>query len=260
MKAATSGHYRKTDNHGPRRVDRVYGNHLIPREAIVDVETLTGDGADHRHIPQRLPDAWFDPFFGQLPTTGASRLRRVAAISLVHLVTGGTRAEARRLLGMPDTFTSGTSMSTAWLRDNADAFTNALHNLADHLDASTNLVNYGHRRQHLGNWSIPAEQWAETVLEHANPIPAHRTPPDWGDHKRRFVSWMVWTAVTSGERRLAPTSILPATKDRDHEHDRTRIVHYRHELNRATGPHRRQLAKIIDRYTEQTITAVDARS
>jgi hypothetical protein len=146
------------------------------------------------------------------------------------------------------------------LHDNADAFAKALHDLADHLDAGTNLVDYGNRRRQLADWSIPTEQWAETVLEYAEPTPENRPAPDWGDHKRRFVSWMVWTAATSSERRLAPTSILPAAKDNDHKHDRCRIVHYRHELRRATGPHRQQLAKIIDRYTKQTITAVDARS
>jgi hypothetical protein len=215
---------------------------------------------DHRHIPQRLPDAWFGPFFGRLPTAGAGQLRRVAAISLVHLVTGGTRVEARRLLGMPDTFTSRTTMSTAWLRDNADAFTHALQALADHLDADTKLVDYGNRRQQLANWSIPAQQWTETVREHAEPTSEKSIPPDWGDFKRRYVSWMVWITVTSGERRLAPPSILPAVNDRELVHDRHRIVNYWHTLRRTAGPHPRQLAKIIDRYTEQTISAIDARS
>jgi hypothetical protein len=214
---------------------------------------------DHRHIPHRLPDAWFAPFLGKLPTAGAGPLRRAAAITLVRLVEGGTYAQARHLLGIPATLTTGTSASTAWLRDNADAFTSALNDIADHLDASTNLVDYGNRRQQLANWSIPVEQWVATAHEHSEQSRGNHRAPDWGDDKRRFVCWMVWTAVTSSERLFAPTSILPAPKSRSTNDDRDRIVNYWHQLHRASRPHRHRLTEIINRYTEQTITAAAAR-
>jgi len=137
---------------------------------------------DHRHVPQRLPDAWFVPFFEHLSVASSRQLRRAAAIGLVRLVEGGTYARARHLLGMPDTLTAGTSKLTAWLRDNADAFTSALNDLADHLDAIPNLVDYGNRRQQLANWSIPTEQWAITTHEQSMPSTRNRRALHWGDN------------------------------------------------------------------------------
>jgi hypothetical protein len=214
---------------------------------------------DHRHIPQRVPDAWFDPFFGRLPTAGAGPVRRAAAIALVRLVDGGTQLQARHLLGIPATLTSGTFATTAWLHNNAEAFNSSLNNLADYLDAMTDLVDYGNRRQQLANWSIPAEQWAQTVREQSEPSHGNHRAPDWNDLRRRFVSWMVWTAVTSSERIFAPASVLPVPTEENERHNRRRIIQYWWDLERATDPNRTRVIKIIDRHAEQTIMDVDGR-
>ena len=217
---------------------------------------------DYRHVPQRLPDGWFDPFFEKLAMDGPADLRRAAAIDLVRMVEGGTYDQARQRLGITRFSTANRSSAMhAWLRDNANAraYIDALNNLANHLDTITPLIDYDNRRQKLATWSIPEEQWKATVAQHSQPDTKHRPPPSWGDRKRRFVSWVVWTTVTSSERQLAPTSILPTIKANGPNDDRRRIIHYRHELQRATGPHARQLTQIIDAYVAQTITAVDDR-
>jgi hypothetical protein len=169
---------------------------------------------DHRHVPQRLPDGWYQRHFGHLTGANPMLLNRLGAINLVRLVEGGSLPGAARLLGNPD----GRAWSTiarlrSWFqqRAHAAAFSAALDALADELDAATDLVNYGQRRDALADWSIPPDEWhaltADLISAEA-PRGPQFPPTDWGGHKRRLVSIIVWTHLTQSEFRIAPS--LPA--------------------------------------------------
>jgi hypothetical protein len=170
----------------------------------------------HRHIPQRLPDTWFDRHFGHLPEGSDRLLRRSAAIRLVRMIEGGTYGQAGALLGIGERTTKVTFINlSSWFRNtaNSNAFTAALNALADDIDAASDLIDYGKRRQRLEHWSIPADDWQTLTGGCCQSPPAWRGQIDWGERKRRVASWIVWITITSGEPCLAPTTILPTIDD-----------------------------------------------
>ncbi|WP_406529246.1 TniQ family protein [Streptomyces sp. I8-5] len=83
-------------------------------------------------IPQLLPDAWAWPL-DEL-NGPARQLRRDAAIRLVQMTRGGSRAAAARYLGItPGVLQSATVTIRAWQKmpGNADAYQDALHRIAE---------------------------------------------------------------------------------------------------------------------------------
>ncbi|MGW9136649.1 hypothetical protein [Streptomyces sp. NPDC055681] len=84
-----------------------------------------------KDIPQLLPDAWAWPL-DEL-NVPARQLRRDAAIRLVQMTRGGSRAAAARYLGItPGALQSATVTIRAWQKmpGNADAYQNALQRIA----------------------------------------------------------------------------------------------------------------------------------
>ncbi len=217
---------------------------------------------DHRHIPQRLPDTWFDRFFGQLPA-GSRLLRRAAAIRLVLMVEGGTYAQAGHLLGLSDGMARGTfALLNQWFKNstNAQAFTAALNNLADELDVTTDLIDYGNRRRQLADWSIPPDDWRALVADRYRPRPLPPGIPDCGDRKRRFASWVAWTVMTSSEHLLAPGSILPPVRPGADNRFRTSFVFEWYIFHRRPWAHHAELRDIINRQVQRTIEALDCHN
>ncbi|MFD4695188.1 hypothetical protein [Streptomyces sp. NPDC058463] len=84
-----------------------------------------------KDISQLLPDAWAWPL-DEL-NVPARQLSRDAAIRLVQMTRGGSRAAAARYLGItPGALQSATATIRAWqkLPGNADAYQNALQRIA----------------------------------------------------------------------------------------------------------------------------------
>ncbi|MEU5941645.1 hypothetical protein ABZ807_21220 [Micromonospora sp. NPDC047548] len=217
---------------------------------------------DHRHIPQRLPDAWFDGHFRHLPKGSPRLLRRAAAIRLVRMVNGGSYAQAGRHLGLPESVTKTTLIQLSpWLRNkaNSHAFTAALNNLADELDAATALIDYGTRRQRLAHWSISAEEWEAVTFGRCHTPPSRRGITDWGERKRRFVSWVAWTTITSSEHLLAPTTILPAHNPADRYGLRGSLLGEWRAFHKDPWRHHDALAQIIETCINQIIRTIDGQ-
>ncbi|WP_079149908.1 TniQ family protein [Streptomyces agglomeratus] len=87
---------------------------------------------DPKNIPQHLPDAWAWPL-DEL-NGPATQLRRDAAIRLVQMTRGGSRAAAARYLGItPGALQSATVSIRAWQKmpANADAYQDALQRIAE---------------------------------------------------------------------------------------------------------------------------------
>jgi hypothetical protein len=87
---------------------------------------------DPKDIPQLLPDAWAWPL-DEL-NGPARQLRRDAAIRLVQMTRGGSRAAAARYLGItPGALHSATVTIRTWQKmpGNADAYQDALHRIAE---------------------------------------------------------------------------------------------------------------------------------
>jgi hypothetical protein len=87
---------------------------------------------DPKDIPQLLPDAWAWPL-DEL-NGPARQLRRDAAIRLVQMTRGGSRAAAARYLGItPGALQSATVTIRTWQKmpGNADAYQDALHRIAE---------------------------------------------------------------------------------------------------------------------------------
>jgi hypothetical protein len=87
---------------------------------------------DPKNIPQLLPDAWAWPL-DEL-NGPATQLRRDAAIRLVQMTRGGSRAGAARYLGIaPGALQSATVTIRAWqkMSGNADVYQDALQRIAE---------------------------------------------------------------------------------------------------------------------------------
>jgi hypothetical protein len=124
------------------------------------------------------------------------------------MTAGGSRDTAAALLGIPSGRHQPASFTvTRWTQEasNARRFNIALEALARELDVAGNLVDYGHRREVLRAWSIPQADWQELATELSRrESPRDRARIDWGDHKRRIASVLVWMQVTQGEHLFAP--------------------------------------------------------
>jgi len=179
------------------------------------------------------------------------------------MIEGGSYAQAGNLLGFSDTTTKTTLIHlNLWFQNktNSDPFATALNALADELDAATTLIDYQNRRQRLARWSIPPEHWQALTGSRCHIPPSRRGITDWGERKRRFASWIVWTTVTSGEHLFAPTSILPAVNgDQANLKTRRSLVHEWHNFQQRAWRHHAELAQIIRAYTDQTIREIDGQ-
>jgi hypothetical protein len=153
---------------------------------------------DHRHIPQVLPEDWFDRYFHDLTGMHPRMLRRLASIRLVQMAHGGGFPAAGRLLGYSPGKSYEAHRSSHGI---AGPVIDRLHALADELDAARNLVNYERRRQALAAWTIPPDEWDSLTmgLRHGTFRRA-----DWGHRKRHIASALVWMFATDGDHLLAP--------------------------------------------------------
>lgn len=217
---------------------------------------------DHRHIPQQLPDAWFDRHFGHLPPGNRKYLKRLAAIRLVRMIEGGSYGHAGRLLGLTEATTKATLVSLSqWLQNtvNADMFTAALNALADELDTITKLTDYGNRRRALADWLIPSDDWHDlTRMRREAPRPRGGMI-DWGDYKRRFASWIAWVEITSGEHLFAPTTILPAHARGSQNQLRSKLTHEWSCFHKRPMQYHAELAQLVHDYTKGKLHEIDTR-
>src|SRR6266545_163649 len=142
-----------------------------------------------------------------------THLRRTAALHLCQMTAGGSVREAAVRLGLPDTESihyrcySSVGAVHAWARQRSDPheFEAAVHDLADHIEASTHRVDYHHRRTALRDWCIDADAWRHIVAQLPPWIDGGK--PELGDRKRQCASIIVWSRLTGSEHVFAPHPI-----------------------------------------------------
>ncbi len=217
----------------------------------------------HEHIPQYLPSDWYDRHFHDLTGIDPRFPRRTAPIKLVQMAEGGSLEAAGQLLGLPrGRATSASLIVQRWARDetNASKFGAALEALACELDAATDLIDYGRRRDALTTWSISSDDWGELIAEFGRWRSARqRALTDWGDRKRRTASVLVWARVTQGEHLLAPL-VLAARQESGHRNELALSVHQARYQSR-TGRRGRlwvDLKRLLDDHADQLAARVDS--
>jgi hypothetical protein len=217
------------------------------------------------HIAQFLQTDWYQRHLAHFEGINPTHLRRAAALHLVQIAAGGTIAQALVRLGLPDNSAthdrccSSVKAVRRWTRQRADPhqFEAALHDLADHLEASTHRVDYHRRRSALRNWCIDAAAWRKIVAQ--LPEWADGGRPELGDRKRQSASIIVWARVTGSEHVFAPHPI----RDRQPEH-----LHHLWRLSgyamfarfRDLGPTRRHdkaLDRLLTQYSNQLAADID---
>jgi hypothetical protein len=95
-----------------------------------------------QHIPQYLPDDWFDRHFHDLAGINPRLVRRIVPIRLVQMTAGGSRDTAAALLGVPPGRQQSASLIVKrWTQEAANArrLNASLEALAGELDAAGNL-------------------------------------------------------------------------------------------------------------------------
>lgn len=109
---------------------------------------------------------------------------------------------------LPEAGSTATNTLLQWLKNGQDAFTTALHHLAEELDRATDPTNYQRRREVLRDWSLPSETWNE-IITRLPPVPGP-VSPNLDDRVRQEASAFVWAYVTCGEPLYAPRHIEAA--------------------------------------------------
>ena len=227
----------------------------------------TGDCQfDHRHIPQNMTDGWFADHFGKSPGINPRHLRRIAAIRLVQMSTGGSLARAAVLLGLPASCTESLSHTIAhWSRDpdNANKLNTAIRAFAHVLNQDPgSRIDYGKRRSFLADWTVPLSDWERLVAEikeiRGLP-PSHRMTPNWSERRRYVASVLIWEALTQGDRVFAPI-LRPGGQAYGHSTwIRQDIWHALNaEARRESNAGRAALVALIPNYARQLASVVDS--
>ena len=149
-----------------------------PAAKLKWLSDLAGDCRfDHRHIPQRIPIAWYERHFAGPGDVSPRALRRAVAIYLIQLSCALSVKDTSALLGIPH----GRSLSsvftiTRWASDPANArrLAAGLQTLISELNNTPCLTDYGHRRDTLATWSTPS-RLADAVRGHQYAAPGRHS-------------------------------------------------------------------------------------
>jgi hypothetical protein len=236
--------YRKTSGpHSPRAPSRI-------------------SGYRPEHVPALLEQGWHDEHLAPLRYRTPVNIRRAGSVFLVQWAAGGSMGDAAEYLGirMRSAQHSIASDLAQWLHEHEATkdFIQALHRIAEQLDAAPALVSYQHRRQAMRGWCLSPATWQE-LTSRLPPVPGPFQPV-LDDRKRQEASAFVWAHVTQGEPRFAPRPIDASQPEQVRKdwtgrrgnlwHKLTRpgrLVHYI-ELRKLLIEHGDRLARDIDRH------------
>jgi hypothetical protein len=217
-----------------------------------------------QHVPQYLPDDWFDRHFDDPAGINPRLVRRFAPIRLIQMTAGGSQDTAAAFLGVPPgRHHSASLIVKRWTQEatNAHRFHGALEALAGELDNADYLVDYRRRREALQTWSFPQADWQELAAELSRrESPRDRARIDWGDYKRRVASVLVWMRLTQSEHLFAPL-VLAASSTPAGRNILSRSVQQasHHVRTGQAGPHYVDLAHALDEYADLLAGHIDHR-
>jgi len=219
------------------------------------------------HVAQFLQADWFQHYLAHFDGINLTHLRRTAALHLCQMTAGGSVREAAVRLGLPDTESihyrcySSVGAVHAWARQRSDPheFEAAVHDLADHIEASTHRVDYHHRRTALRDWCIDADAWRHIVAQLPPWIDGGK--PELGDRKRQCASIIVWSRLTGSEHVFAPHPI----RDQQPAHRRnawrlsaySMFARFRDD---CTRPHDIALNHLLVDYAKQLAADIDGHA
>lgn len=206
-------------------------------------------GLNGNHVPQ-LASVEADALIAPLaPDTSARERRRVIALALHRLVTGGDLADAAAELGLPLMGASSTVARVgARLRSagNEDAFWEALPLLVDRL--ALHRTNWGGRRRALDAWQLPDDDWDQLQVR-LRAVGGQSTNAS-SSFRRNVVQALVWAVATSGDLVLSPQARNLNSVER------SSLFGAAHQLSRRQP----KQADVISRYAASLTLLVDGQS
>jgi hypothetical protein len=102
-------------------------------------------------------------------------------------------------------FSVSTVHAWARLRSDPHEFEAAVHDIADRIEATPQLIDYHRRRTALREWCIDPASW-NTIVDQLRGH-GRGQQPELGDRQRDWASIIVWSRITGSERILAPHPI-----------------------------------------------------
>ncbi len=215
-----------------------------------------------QYIPQRPPEQWLD-CLDEFTDLKPRLLEHVLVIRLAHATTGGTLIDAAAHLGIPRLAADNAlrvTHQTLAATSRHERFDHAVGNLVEHLNTTTDLIDYGRRRDALRTWEIPPDQWQELIDGLPGQLIKNRLVPHthWGDGKRRLASTWAWTELTHGDHIYAPAvrpdihATRPGGEDVHYVHTR-----WQHLLRPSPYGHFRQLRDRLDPFVRQLGEHID---
>jgi hypothetical protein len=221
-----------------------------------------------QHIPQHLLPEWHAEHLVRLAGKVKPRLlRRAAAVRLAQICVGGPPATAARHLGIPrdaahNALTVVQQQQPGRRQRQFDAAVDAI---ADQLNTTNHLTDYGRRRDTLAHWSLPADDWTAIASNLRNLSGSRRTGRwpntpyiDWGNSKRLLASMWIWVHITHGEHLFAP-AVRPNLDQRRPGGNTIREIHSRWPLINTDHPkgHYNQLREHLETYADQLIIDIE---
>ena len=217
-----------------------------------------------QHIPAFVLPAWRQRYFAPFADITAHLLGRAVSIHLAQAAIGGPAADAGEQLGIPRTAARyAITVVTQQLDHRRQrAFNRAIDTLAETLNRSTSLTDYGRRRDALRTWTITAGQWRDLIAGLPDQpvngrVQAHT---HWGDGKRTLATVWVWVQLTCGEHIFA-TPIRPDPCAPRPGGPHARYVHTRWPLLHGARPGhyaalRQRLEIFVDRLAHEIDTGL----
>lgn len=212
-------------------------------------------------VPAYLPKLWFDTYFDSfldhMPEDQRPRvraLRRAASLQLVKLATGLSWHRCAEPLGLTPRMAAKLLASLAKRFEPVKLwpeFDRRVDQIADHLDAADERVNYASRRQGLAEWRMPSEDWHLLT----GGIPRLRRLHEQGDPD--VGTALAWGGATQGEPLYSPIVRESERKDTDVTSLTREIFLLQRDDMRGARLH---LRRRLDAYAAQLASACDRQT
>jgi hypothetical protein len=217
-----------------------------------------------RHIPQRPPPEWMDRHFAGITGLRPRVVQHLAVLQLVQMTIGGRVYHAADHLGIPRHF-ARTLMNRIPAKLAATALKEpiqlAVEALADELDATTGLVDYGRRRIAMQGWTITPEIWATMLDELPETKTIARTwrAQEVRERKRHLASAWAWARVTHGDFIFSPQMRPNGQRPRANRDIAHYVQHRWQHICRRSGTYAWLRQRLIS-HTDELIAQLDSET
>lgn len=217
-----------------------------------------------RHIPQRPPPDWMERHFAGITGLYPRTIRLLAVLHLVRMTVGGRTYDAANHLGIPRAF-ARTLMNRAPAKlakiGLAQPLELAIEALADELDVSKGLIDYGRRRAAMADWTITADTWTAMLdeLPDTSVIERNWRAPEASERKRHLASAWAWARVTQGDFVFSPQMRPNGRRPRDNRDLAKYVQHRWQHICRRNGTYA-WLRQRLTTFTDELIAQLDNKT